>query len=142
MSVHRLIYISKRTLGLGADDVAQILESARRNNAPREVTGMLIVTESMFIQALEGDAGAVHEIFGKIMPDPRHTDVEVISDASAPSRAFADWSMGFSEQSDEALKTEADLADVLSKEALFDALGANRSIATRMLSNLATKNSA
>lgn len=141
MFVHRLIYLSNKAPGLNAGDLADILETSRRNNRMRDVTGMLIVTRKMFIQALEGSEGAVHEIFDRIRRDVRHTDVHAIIDAKAPSRAFPDWSMGFSEQSDEALRDQAKLLGIMSTAETFDALNAEPSIATSLLAKLSTDQS-
>jgi len=136
MIVHRIVYLSKRNPNLSSGDIAEILESSRRNNQRHDVTGMLIVSSTMFIQLLEGDEENVRKIFATVAQDQRHSDVRVIVDTKAPNRAFPDWTMGFSEQSDEMLREKAKLPGVMSKEEMFDVLNSKPSLATMLLKKL------
>lgn len=70
-----------------------ILETSVRNNAKLAVTGMLILHGQHFIQALEGPAEGVEEVYLRLLRDPRHYDLKLIEDATTSSRAFAGWSM-------------------------------------------------
>jgi len=136
MLTHRLIYISNKAPNLVAEDISSILESARISNQNNGVTGMLIVTRKMFIQALEGEEEAVRAVFSKIKKDPRHSDIRVIVDAKAPARAFPIWSMGFSEQSEEILRGQAASLGIMSKDETYNALNTEPSIATSLLAKL------
>lgn len=93
----RLVYRSRSTLDGAASeverDLAAILERARARNAAAEVTGALMFTRLMFVQALEGPAAAMEDVFERICRDPRHADLEVIEYAVAGERVFGDWSM-------------------------------------------------
>lgn len=93
--IKRLIYLSSVEGQMGSDDIAKILEVARRNNARADITGLLLFHDGCFFQALEGPADAVDRIFAAIEQDSRHVGVIVLERTTTTERAFASWSMGF-----------------------------------------------
>jgi len=72
-----------------------ILDSANRNNAEKEVTGLLIYLKDRFIQLLEGDQEKVLSIFDNILLDDRHQNVSVLlkGESEKNARLFPEWSM-------------------------------------------------
>ena len=92
-----LIYASTAAPKVGAAELKAILEVARSNNSRLSVTGMLLHSSGSFFQVLEGDESIVTELFSSIASDPRHTNVTKIIHEPIISRAFGDWTMGFSE---------------------------------------------
>ena len=65
----RCLYASRpveKMTGLLLDD---ILEQSRQNNAALGVTGMLCVSEDLFIQVIEGGRDEVCELFNAIVRD-------------------------------------------------------------------------
>jgi hypothetical protein len=92
-----LIYASTAASGVDASDLKAILQVARSNNSRLSVTGMLLHTSDSFFQVLEGDESVLMELFGSIATDPRHGNVTRIIQEPIAERAFADWTMGFSE---------------------------------------------
>lgn len=91
----QLFYISKAAEGLTAKDHADILATARKNNRPLGVTGLLVVKGAYFAQALEGEEDVVLPLFDKIKLDKRHAGVVRISYQKIQSRIFPSWDMGF-----------------------------------------------
>lgn len=91
----RMFYISKAAPGLTSDDHDDILAAARRNNRPTGVTGLLVVKDGYFAQALEGEEAAVTQIFSKIAEDPRHSGVVVLAKEETDHRIFPGWQMGY-----------------------------------------------
>ena len=93
----RLIYRSRGALKGTASDVERgleaILEASRRRNAGEGVTGALVFTRLLFVQALEGPSAAVEAVFDRICCDLRHTGVEIIEFAPVAQRGFGEWSM-------------------------------------------------
>ena len=73
------------------------METARRKNAQRSVTGMLLYTSGSFFQVLEGEEETVTELFAIIAPDRRHKNATMIIREPIARRAFGDWTMGFAE---------------------------------------------
>jgi hypothetical protein len=92
--VFRLVYRSELTI---TDDVeaqvADILQSSRRNNPALGITGALVVWDESVVQTLEGDEDAVRGLYEKIGRDPRHTGLELVETTSGVERAFGKWSM-------------------------------------------------
>lgn len=76
-------------------DIAQILRSARRNNAACGVTGALLFSDGCFAQVLEGRRCDVESVFESIQCDPRHRDVTILHLHAVPERSFGAWSMAF-----------------------------------------------
>lgn len=93
--LHRVIYLSNSSRGFSADQIAQILEVSRRNNAAEDITGLLVCHDDCFFQTLEGPHDAVRARFARISRDTRHAGVLVLNDAPAAQRAFPHWRMGF-----------------------------------------------
>ena len=48
--MYQLSYISRETQSFSAEDLAQLLETARRNNAKTDLTGMLVYHNGTFLQ--------------------------------------------------------------------------------------------
>jgi hypothetical protein len=100
VSLVRLAYASRSRL-VEVDrrgELARILETARRLNAERHVTGFLMATPGGFAQILEGEAGAIAETYGRIMVDPRHDEVRLLAQDVVEQRQFAGWAMAFAER--------------------------------------------
>jgi hypothetical protein len=90
----RCLYASRpveKMTGLLLDD---ILEQSRQNNAALGVTGMLCVSEDLFIQVIEGGRDEVCELFNTIVRDGRHENVRLLVYEEISERQFANWSMG------------------------------------------------
>jgi hypothetical protein len=74
-------------------EIAAIIRTSIRNNRACSVTGLLLVHESYFVQALEGPAEAVLSTYSRIVADPRHDAPAVISAGPSGRREFGDWNM-------------------------------------------------
>lgn len=102
MSLVRLVYASRSRL-VEADrrvELARILETARRHNAQRHLTGFLMATPGGFAQVLEGEAGSIAETYGRIMVDPRHGDLRLLAQDAIAHRQFAGWAMALAERNE------------------------------------------
>ncbi|MGR9000051.1 MAG: phosphate-starvation-inducible PsiE family protein [Gammaproteobacteria bacterium] len=88
-------YISTPTRPMTTDDLMDILNTARVNNAGIGVSGMLLYTGTEFIQILEGEEKVVEELLTAIKKDPRHKDFRVIEKKKVTNREYAEWTMGF-----------------------------------------------
>ncbi|PIZ23726.1 MAG: blue light sensor protein [Comamonadaceae bacterium CG_4_9_14_0_8_um_filter_57_21] len=91
----RLIYASKVAPNFGPMDMREILQKSRHNNIESGITGLLVMSDGYFFQALEGDRMAVHTTYAKIMRDARHSRSVVLSASEIEKRHFTDWSMGY-----------------------------------------------
>jgi hypothetical protein len=97
VTIKQLIYVSAAARDLQDAELGNILDSARRNNAQNAVTGILLNIDGGFLQVLEGDANHVDETFKRIELDRRHIAVRKLYETQTSTRAFAGWSMGFTD---------------------------------------------
>lgn len=95
MSLINIIYISGSTRPMSDDDLYEILDQSKRNNAPKDITGILLYRNGYFIQVLEGEENTVMKLYEKIGKDNRHRNVLMIEKAPIEERAFGEWTMGF-----------------------------------------------
>lgn len=91
-----IVYVSNAVMLLDNAELLNILTTARKNNAKRGVTGVLLYSDRIFIQLLEGDDADVDHIFGEIEKDARHKNMITLIDEEIHTKDFPDWSMGFS----------------------------------------------
>lgn len=93
--MYQLLYTSKAVSPFKDDEVSKLLEIARRNNAEKSITGMLLYCNGNFIQLLEGEEEQLAELFKVISNDPRHTEVNKVIENKIQRPQFPDWSMGY-----------------------------------------------
>lgn len=91
----QLIYISAPTRPMSVDDLMDILNKSRENNARLGISGMLLYTGEWFIQVLEGDEKVIDEKVVEIKKDPRHKDFRVLERKKISIREYSEWTMGF-----------------------------------------------
>jgi len=91
----RIHYVSRFARPLSNRDLADIHDSAVRNNQREGVTGFLVCLGNTFFQVLEGPASKVDELYnGRILPDPRHKDVICLkSETKVKARMYPKWYM-------------------------------------------------
>ncbi len=103
-ALHRVIYTSVPMEGLGPDDISAILRTAIANNSEKNITGVLVYGQGLFMQVLEGSPREIRKLIGDIRRDPRHSEMEVQFLDSIEGREFADWAMAYV-GADEAIAT-------------------------------------
>jgi len=97
MTIHRILYQSESLL-TGTERevhgrVDDIVAAAQWSNTASGLTGALLFTDGLFIQALEGEAQALETTFERICRDLRHRRVVLHEFSEAPGRVFAGWGM-------------------------------------------------
>ena len=94
MKPSRLIYRSLATEEVVSNEALRDIESkASANNSTKGITGLLVLSGKTFAQVLEGPALDLTELFGRIMADKRHRQVQLVSFESGVERGFDDWNM-------------------------------------------------
>lgn len=99
-----IVYVSAATTPMTDDDVAAILVQARANNQRADMTGALLYNSGRFIQIIEGPDEQLRAQYAKIVADPRHNNVQMISEKRIARRQFPEWTMGFSPLSNDSVK--------------------------------------
>ncbi len=100
MSLVRLIYASRFSARLSADQLRSILRQSRENNPKNCITGVLCYGPGLFLQCLEGPRLAVNVLYGKIVNDSRNKEVTLLEYAEIDERAFEKWSMAYARADD------------------------------------------
>ena len=90
----RLMYASRAAETVTQDQLVAILKKSKANNPHVGVTGVLCFSGSIFLQVLEGGRMQVNALYNRLIADPRHHDVVLLSYEEIGERSFAGWSMG------------------------------------------------
>lgn len=90
----RLLYASRAVEPITPELVHAILRQSKAGNAARGITGVLCCSTDTYLQVLEGGRSAVNRLYNRIVADPRHKDVELLSYEAIAERRFAGWTMG------------------------------------------------
>lgn len=89
----RLLYAS-RAVDNSPEAIDAILTQSREHNPGCGITGILCYGGGVFLQAIEGGRSAVNELYGHILRDARHKDVELLHYEEIAERRFGGWTMG------------------------------------------------
>lgn len=130
--LHQIIYTSSAAPSATLEDFSSICRHANENNKTLDVTGILLFTDGVILQVLEGKKEIVETLYGHIKRDPRHTNVMKMISRSTTHREFPDWSMGFAK---EITEHAYELSFLLTKETLASAMPANPTPELRILSD-------
>jgi hypothetical protein len=95
MPLHCLRYQSTALQPLSTRDLEGLLCKARAFNSAHQISGMLLYREGKFLQVLEGEENTLRELYAKILHDPRHAEITVLSDEPLAQRSFAAWAMAY-----------------------------------------------
>lgn len=88
-----LVYRSRAVKALSDYELYELVQAAQRRNAADSITGMLLYDDGKFYQWLEGPAENIGRLMRSINRDPRHADIEVLSDKPTATRQFGDWQL-------------------------------------------------
>jgi hypothetical protein len=92
--LYNLVYCSRASGGVDNAAVDQIIETSRRYNPARSITGLLVFGSGIFFQWLEGPRDSVLALLALLKKDPRHhTVVLLTSGEEVRERLFPDWDM-------------------------------------------------
>lgn len=91
--MYRLIYKSRSSRQIDWELVKQLINKSEENNQDAGITGVLLATDTHFLQVLEGGFDEVNELFMRIVRDPRHDQVQLIAFDCIESRLYGGWAM-------------------------------------------------
>lgn len=92
----QLVYISSARALISEPTCTDILVKSRANNVRAGISGLLVVGQRRFLQALEGPTDAVRATYARIIADPRHYACVLLGERYLDARQFGDWAMGYS----------------------------------------------
>lgn len=88
-----LVYRSRAVNDLSAGQLRQLTLSSEERNRRESITGIVVYDDSRFFQWLEGPRDSLGRVMHSIRNDPRHTDIEILSERTSSQRAFGAWNM-------------------------------------------------
>jgi uncharacterized protein YbaA (DUF1428 family) len=133
---YQLIYCSQAATPMQTDDLEDLLESARENNAEVGINGALVYVDGFFLQVLEGKADDVHELMARIAKDLRHHTVVVLKQGPVPAGAFSDWSMAYVSATAEQVAKWAGLSLTTAVPAVLADMQADSSRVTQLVDSI------
>jgi len=90
----RIKYVSHMATPLSPEELEQLRLQCVRNNMETGITGVLMASGGLFFQVVEGPKESVDTLWKKLLDDPRHADVLLLSsEENVRDRLFPDWSM-------------------------------------------------
>lgn len=139
LNIDYLVYVSQAAPDLSQADIERILETSRRYNTDKDITGMLLFVEERdgmrgsFMQLLEGNGDELKTLRNKIFDDPRHHTKIVIEQGHKAARDFGDWSMAYKSADSSALADSASLAELGQNEFFERCTNGEISVASEFL---------
>lgn len=114
MLLYQLVYKSTRKPNCDETEIQKILDFSKRNNPSKDITGVLLHSESHFIQYLEGSKEII-KLYDFIKEDPRHKNAILLSYGPLNERVFPAWHMGYKKLTKDKLEflTEGNREDKL-----------------------------
>lgn len=91
--MYRLIYKSRSKNKVDWETVEQIMAESTKCNEQHHLTGVLLATDTHFLQVLEGNFEDLNETFFRIAQDSRHEEMKLISYNMVDARLFSAWGM-------------------------------------------------
>jgi hypothetical protein len=85
----RLIYASRANDGITHDSLTALLKQSRAKNLDCGVTGVLVFSDGVFLQVLEGGRDSVSKLYNRITQDVGTRDVVLLGYEEIEERRFA-----------------------------------------------------
>ena len=87
-----------------------------KHNGSKDITGILLSSDNLFLQVLEGNGEVLGALFDSIKRDTRHKDILTLLDRTIDKRIFEGYSAGFS-----ILKEKKEVENLNNYLSLYDA---------------------
>ena len=114
-----LVYVSIRKRNCTDKEITQILEACQKNNLARDITGVLLYSDTQFVQYLEGEYQEIIALYDHIKKDDRHHKAVMVSSCAIAKRSFPSWQMGAKKLDKIIYNTIMDAADKETFEAVL-----------------------
>ena len=103
-----LTYQSRAIARPAPGELEQLVSQARQRNRSLGITGMLLYDNGRFLQTLEGPPTAIAAVWASISRDPRHCEIEVLTEHLVSNRLFAGWDLLLYSREDNKRRTTRD----------------------------------
>ena len=93
-ALYSFVYCSRAAEGVDDVEFGRIVESAKRHNLARGITGMLVFGSGVFFQWIEGPAAEIQKLIASLHSDSRHYDIVSLSHSEEErERLYPNWEM-------------------------------------------------
>ena len=123
--MHEIIFHSMASRGLDQEGLLEIVATARKNNAEKDVTGCMLYYKGEFLAIHEGKKEVLLQMHDKIARDVRHDNFTTLYIKPISERTFASFSMAFL-----CLDPGCTRQDLISKEQFAELLNTMRNKST------------
>jgi hypothetical protein len=89
----RMLYVSTAVGPTTTAVTGTILRSAQAFNVDNGITGVLCQGQGVWLQVLEGPRSEVNALYGRILADKRHKNVQLIAVEDITHRRYGAWAM-------------------------------------------------
>ena len=90
----RIHYISSFVKDLSVDEIKDLSSQAAKNNAEKDITGVLMAKGGVFFQIIEGPEENIDKLFTNILKDIRHEKIITLGiQIGDLKRLFPNWHM-------------------------------------------------
>lgn len=100
MRIKQLVYASREAVEFDGLRLVSLLYTVRDRNAALGITGVLLYSNGLFLQCLEGPPEHVDATYAKICLDSRHGEIVLLQSIDTDERHFERWMMGCAKVSD------------------------------------------
>ena len=141
MNLYQLVYTSTKNKSCDEKEIQKILESCKKNNPSKEITGVLLHSDEHFIQYLEGSKDIIN-LYDLIKNDSRHSRPVLLSYGLLKERIFPTWHMGYKNISRDKIDflTEGNIAEKKIFESLIKGEKPNEIAAINLIVKFFNKN--
>ena len=91
--MEQIIYTSIASPQVDGGEIFKIISSAAQRNRERDVSGMLVLVDRRFFQAIEGPKANINALLAALQADNRHHSLRVLRRRTIVARQFGNWSM-------------------------------------------------
>jgi hypothetical protein len=116
----QLVYVSNRKPTCTKEEIEKILASCKKNNPGLDITGVLLYSDTKFIQLVEGESKVIMNLYDKIKKDARHTNPMMISYGPIKQKTFPAWHMGTKDISNNQMDLKTDITT--EEKTIFNAI--------------------
>lgn len=106
----QLVYVSNRKPNCTAEEIEKILAACKKNNPALNITGVLLYSDTKFIQLVEGDAKVITALYDKIKLDSRHSNPMMLSYGPIKEKSFPSWHMGSKKMANDQVDFKTDIS--------------------------------
>lgn len=93
-TLQELIYCAEIVPQPNTSGLYRIIDAAQVRNAESGISSVLAVSQTHFLQAIEGPPDAVRALFARIQGDLRCSSVQLLRERAITHRHWPGWSMG------------------------------------------------